>query len=78
MDCLLAQERAEGVVQGLELAQVQPISTTERLYLIDDAAKLPTGRLGVITLAKSVTLFCSAKKDRRVYRRSSITSYVLA
>lgn len=63
MDCLLAQERAEGVVQGLELAQAQPISTTERLYiLIEDAAKLPTGRLGVITLAKSVTLFLQVRK----------------
>ncbi|HGY3554922.1 TPA: hypothetical protein ACNVV3_000916 [Pseudomonas putida] len=34
VNCLLAQERAEGVVQGLELAKAQDSATIERLYLL--------------------------------------------
>jgi len=38
VNCLLAQERAEGVVQGFELAGAQDAATIERLYLLIDAA----------------------------------------
>lgn len=34
VNCLLAQERAEGVVEGLELADARDAETLERLYLL--------------------------------------------
>lgn len=34
VNCLLAQERAEGVVQGIELAKARDPGTIERLYLL--------------------------------------------
>lgn len=34
INCLLAQERAEGVVQGIELAKARDPLTIERLYLL--------------------------------------------
>lgn len=34
VNCLLAQERAEGVVEGLELAKARDSATVERLYLL--------------------------------------------
>ncbi|WP_447902221.1 hypothetical protein [Pseudomonas serbica] len=34
VNCFLAQERAEGVVQGIELAKARDPGTIERLYLL--------------------------------------------
>lgn len=34
VNCLLAQERAEGVVQGLELSRSRDAATIERLYML--------------------------------------------
>ncbi|WP_210669016.1 hypothetical protein [Pseudomonas protegens] len=34
VNCLLAQERAEGVVEGLELAKARDADALERLYLL--------------------------------------------
>ncbi len=34
VNCLLAQERAEGLVDGLELAKARDAATLERLYLL--------------------------------------------
>lgn len=38
VNCLLAQERAEGVVQGIELANARDSQTIERLYLLISGA----------------------------------------
>lgn len=47
VNCLLAQERAEGVVEGLELAKARDESTLERLYLlIGGAASARLQQLG--------------------------------
>ena len=40
VNCLLAQERAEGVVEGLELAVARDAATIERLYLLIAGAAL--------------------------------------
>lgn len=34
MNCLLAQVRAEGVIQGIELVKARDTATVERLYLL--------------------------------------------
>lgn len=34
VNCLLAQERAEGVIEGLELARARDSATLERLFLL--------------------------------------------
>lgn len=47
VNCLLAQERAEGVVEGLELAKARDADTLERLYLlIAGAASVRLQQLG--------------------------------
>lgn len=38
MNCLLARERAEGVIQGIELSHALDAATIERLYIWIDAA----------------------------------------
>ncbi|MFO3721706.1 hypothetical protein [Pseudomonas sp. HLMP] len=43
MNCLMAQERVEGVIQGLELARALDMATIERLYLL--TANAADGRL---------------------------------
>ena len=37
-NCMLAQERAEGVVEGFEISQARDAQTIERLYLIVENA----------------------------------------
>lgn len=44
VNCLLAQVRAEGVVEGLELAKARDAATLERLYLL--IAEVAVMRLG--------------------------------
>lgn len=47
VNCLLAQERAEGVIEGLELAKAREADAIERLYLlIERVAAHRLGQLG--------------------------------
>ncbi|MEZ0197353.1 hypothetical protein AB9U01_25200 [Pseudomonas qingdaonensis] len=43
INCLLAQERAEGVVEGLELAKAREAAIIERLYVL--VAEVAAARL---------------------------------